>query len=246
MNILIAIIVSVALISLISLLGVLFLALQAKTLDRFLLVIVAFASGSLLGGAFLHLLPESLESTAPVQVFTYVLSGIVVFFVTEKFLHWRHCHDVECEVHSFAYMNLVGDAIHNFIDGMIIASSYLVGMHVGIVTTIALIFHEIPQEIGDFGVLLHGGFSKRKAILLNVLTAMTALVGAFVGYYAGSYVEGFTSFLLPFAAGGFIYVANTDLFPELHKKNGLNHSIVQLIALFMGILLMWSLKFIEF
>ncbi|MDO9516957.1 MAG: ZIP family metal transporter [Methanosarcinaceae archaeon] len=242
MNTLIAIIISVLLISLISLIGVLFLALQAKTLDRFLLFIVAFASGSLLGGAFLHLLPEALESTSPAKVFMYVLCGILVFFVTEKFLHWRHCHHTGCEVHSFAYMNLVGDSIHNFIDGLIIASSYLVDMQVGIVATTALIFHEIPQEIGDFGVLLHGGFSKKKAILLNVLTAMTALVGALVGYYAGSNIEGFNSFLLPFAAGGFIYVANTDLFPELHKKNEFNHSIVQLIALFMGILLMWLLK----
>lgn len=229
------IMLSVFAVSLLSLLGVLFLAVKEDVLERILLALVALASGALLGGAFLHLLPESAELGT---TFDYVLLGIVIFFVVERFLHWRHCHDGKCEIHSFAYMNLIGDGVHNFMDGLIIASSYLVSIPLGIASTIAIIFHEIPQEIGDFGVLVYGGFSKARALLFNFLSALAAVLGALFGYYLGGSIEGFTPIILPFAAGGFIYIATADLMPHLHKERDTKRSLFQLLFLLGGIGLM--------
>jgi zinc and cadmium transporter len=182
------------------------------------MALIGFASGSLIGGAFIHLLPEAIEEAGQVT-FYYVVVGIIFFFVMEKFLYWRHCHEGKCPVHVFAYLNLVGDGIHNFIDGMIIAASFILSYDLGFTTTLAVIFHEIPQEIGDFGVLLYGGFGKRKALVYNFVSALTAVAGSLVTYYLASYIQGVEKFLVPFAAGGFIYIAATDLMPELHKRN---------------------------
>ncbi|MBD3249438.1 hypothetical protein GF336_05315 [Candidatus Woesearchaeota archaeon] len=137
----------------------------------------------------------------------------------EKFLHWHHCHKGKCDIHTFTYMNLIGDGVHNFIDGLIIAASFSVDISFGVITTIAVIAHEIPQEIGDFGVLVYGGFGRLKALAFNFLSAVTAIIGAVIGYLISGSVEGFVPFLLPFAAGGFIYIAASDLVPELHKES---------------------------
>jgi len=205
-----------------------------------LTALVGFASGSLIGGAFIHLLPESLEETGQ-TVFYYVIVGIVFFFIMEKFLHWRHCHEEKCPVHTFAYLNLIGDGIHNFIDGMLIAASFILSYDLGAATTLAVIFHEIPQEIGDFGILIYGGFTKRKALAYNFVSALAAVAGALITYYL-AYIQGIEHFLVPFAAGGFIYIAATDLMPELHKKSQAAESIFQLFAILAGIGLMSALK----
>jgi len=159
----------------------------------------------------------------------------------EKFLYWRHCHEEKCPVHTFAYLNLIGDGIHNFIDGMLIAASFILSYDLGVATTLAVIFHEIPQEIGDFGVLIYGGFTKRKALAYNFVSALTAVAGALITYYL-AYIQGVEHFLVPFAAGGFIYIAATDLMPELHKKSHAIESIIQLSAILAGIGLMSALK----
>ncbi|MCK4531870.1 MAG: ZIP family metal transporter [Candidatus Aenigmarchaeota archaeon] len=240
--------VSVAIVSLIAFVGILTFSLKEEKLGKILLYLVSFAAGGLLGGAFIHLLPEAVERFGfNVSVSLSVLSGIITFFILEKLIHWRHCHipTSEKHPHPFAYMNLVGDGVHNFIDGLIIAGSYLVSIPLGLTTTFAVILHEIPQEIGDFGVLVHGGFKKRKALFLNFLTALTAVVGTVVALSLSIFVENLTLFLLPFAAGGFIYVASTDLIPELHKGSyETKKSLLQLITFVLGILIMLSIVLI--
>ena len=237
--------VSVAIVSLIAFVGILTFSLKEEKLGKILLYLVSFAAGGLLGGAFIHLLPEAVERFGfNVSVSLSVLLGIITFFILEKLIHWRHCHipTSEKHPHPFAYMNLVGDGVHNFIDGLIIAGSYLVSIPLGLTTTLAVILHEIPQEIGDFGVLVHGGFKKRKALFLNFLTALTAVVGTVVALSLSIFVENLTLFLLPFAAGGFIYVASTDLIPELHKGSyETKKSLLQLITFVLGILIMLSI-----
>lgn len=237
---LIVILASVTVVSLIAFIGILFIGLKEAFLKRILMALVGFASGSLIGGAFIHLLPESLEKTGQ-AIFYYVIVGIVFFFIMEKFLYWRHCHEGKCPIHIFAYLNLIGDGIHNFIDGMIIAASFIISYDLGTATTLAVIFHEIPQEIGDFGVLIYGGIGKRKAIAYNFVSALTAIVGALITYHL-AYIQGIEQFLVPFAAGGFIYIAATDLMPELHKKYGAKESLIQLAAILTGIGLMSALK----
>lgn len=240
--------VSVLVVSLISLIGVFTLSLKADALKKILIYLVSFSTGALFGGAFIHLLPEVAEEHGfGMEISLYVLSGIVIAFVIEKFIHWRHCHHptTDDHPHPFAYMNLVGDGIHNFIDGMIIAASYMVSIPVGIATTVAVALHEIPQEIGDFGVLIHGGFSRAKALFLNFVTALVAVVGAVVALMLTSSVHGLTEFLVPFAAGNFIYVAGSDLIPELKKEATLGKSFLQLLALVLGIAVMAALVFLE-
>jgi zinc and cadmium transporter len=227
-------------VSLVAFIGIIFIGLKEAFLKRILTALVGFASGSLIGGAFIHLLPESLEETGQ-TAFYYVIVGIVFFFIMEKFLYWRHCHEEKCPIHTFAYLNLIGDGIHNFIDGMLIAASFILSNDLGAATTLAVIFHEIPQEIGDFGILIYGGFTKRKALTYNFVSALTAVAGALITYYL-AYIQGIEHFLVPFAAGGFIYIAATDLMPELHKKSRATESIIQLFAILTGIGLMSVLR----
>jgi len=198
-----------------------------------------------MGGAFIHLIPESIEKFMPAGVFINVLIGFVLFLLVEKVLHWRHCHHGKCEIHTFAYMNLVGDMVHNLIDGLVIAAAFVTNIHLGITTTIAVALHEIPQEIGDFGVLVHGGFKKTKALFLNFLTALTAVFGGIIGYFLANYSKLTAELLLPFAAGGFIYIAASDLIPEIRKETQLKKSILYFGVFILGILLMAGVKFIH-
>jgi len=241
MNDLIAILASVTSISLVAFIGILFIGLKENLLRRALMALVGFASGTLLGGALLHLLPEASAKMDETTMFYYVILGIVSFFAMEKFFYWRHCHEEECPVHMFVYLNLVGDGIHNFIDGMVIAATFMLRFDLGFTTTLAVLFHEIPQEIGDFGVLIYGGFSKKKALTYNFISAITAILGATTTYFL-TYVQSVETLLVPFAAGGFIYIAATDLMPELHKKFQAVGSVVQLLAITLGIGLMAYLK----
>lgn len=232
------------LVSLLSFIGVLTLALNDKILKKILFYFVSLSVGGLMGGAFLHLLPEATESLGG-QAFLYVLIGFFIFFVIEKFIHWRHCHEGECPVHTFAYMNLIGDGIHNFLDGVIIAAGFMAGTGLGIVATIAIFLHEIPQEFGDFGVLIYGGFSKKKALFLNFVTALTAVVGGILGYYLLSSVGTVSPYLIAFAAGGFIYIAASDLVPEIRKEENMKKMTLNFIVIILGVVALYLLKFLE-
>jgi len=240
---------SVAAISMISLIGVLTLWLADKKIKKAFFFIVSFAAGGLFGDAFLHLIPEaaSLNGFETAESFLIIV-GILSSFAVERFLQWRHCHIPTSQEHphSFAYMNLFGDAIHNLIDGLIVGGSYIASVPLGISTTIAVMFHEIPQELGDFSVLVYGGFNKTKALMFNLLTALTAVVGAIIAFVAGSAIEGFVPLLIPFAAGNFIYIAGSDLIPELRKDElNLKKAALQFVSISLGVLTMLFLLLLE-
>lgn len=240
--------ISVVLVSLISLIGVALLGIKADRLKKGLIYLISFAAGALLGDTFIHLLPEIAEEGFTLSISLYVLLGIAIFFVLEKGIHWQHCHEPisEKHIHPFAYTNLIGDGLHNFIDGAIIAASYLISVPVGVATTIAVLLHEIPQEIGDFGVLLHAGFSKGKALFVNFLSALTAIIGAILVLWAGSSVEHLEKILIPIAAGGFLYIASSDLIPELHKhSSNFSKSLIQFLCFLLGIAVMAALLLLE-
>ena len=176
------------------------------------------------------------------MLFLYVVSGYMLFFILEKYLHWRHCHSPECKIHRFTYLNIAGDIVHNFSDGLIIGAVFLIDIKVAIATTLAIIFHEIPHELGNFTVLIYGGLSKLKALSFNFLSSLFAIAGTIVGYYFASKISGFSSVLLPVAAGGFIYIASCDLIPELHKEEGGKRSALIMVTFTFGIVLMYLLK----
>ncbi len=239
-------IISVLIVSLLSLIGILTLSIKEKVLNRILLYFISFSAGALFGDAFLHLIPEATEGGLSLKISIYILIGIIISFIVEKIIRWRHCHITHKDhKHPFAIMNLLGDAVHNFLDGIIIGASYLASIPIGIATTIAVILHEIPQEIGDFGVLLQGGFTKAKALASNFLTALTAVVGAILSLILNSYIDGLTTFLVASAAGGFIYIAGSDLIPELHKEVKTTRSIVQLTVFILGMVIMAALRLLE-
>ena len=232
---------SVAVVSLVSLVGLLTISMSTKVLGKMLVYMISFAAGGLLGDAFLHLFPEAAANSGfGTETALYVLLGVSISFVLEKVIRWRHCHHVTCDdhPHPLAWMNLFGDGVHNFIDGLIIGAAYMVSIPVGFATTVAVVMHEIPQEIGDFGVLLHGGMTKKKALLLNFATALTSLLGVFVVFSMSSFSDIGMDFLVPFAAGGFIYIAVADLIPEMHKEVGIGRSLGQFATFALGILLM--------
>lgn len=243
MNILLWIIGATLIVSLIAWIGIITLAVKAKLLNKILLILVGFSAGALMGSAFIHLLPEALENNGH-GIFFSVLIGFSLFFLMERLLKWHHCHKGKCHVHTFTHMNLIGDGVHNFIDGLIIAASFLVNIPFGIITTIAIIAHEVPQEICDFGVLIYGGFTKLKALFYNFLSALVAVVGALFGYFLSAAIEGVVPFLIPFAAGGFIYIAASDLIPELHKESDLKKSMWSFIFFLIGIMFMYGIKLI--
>ena len=236
--VLIQILVSTFIVSLISLVGIFTLAIKEKLLQKILFGLVGFSAGSLIGGAFLHILPEALEKSKSTVVFYYLILGIVLFFVMERYFHWRHCHEGNCNIHAFTKLNLIGDGLHNFIDGMVIAGSFVVSLKLGVVTTVAVILHEIPQELGDFGVLVYGGYTKQKALFWNFISALTAMVGALLGYFISGIASGFSNFILPLTAGGFIYIAASDLIPQIHKEENLKRASLASLAFLFGIIFM--------
>ena len=240
---------SVLLISLVSLVGVFTLSLNAARLQRIVFLLVSFAVGAMLGGAVIHLIPRAFHALGDLTGGLLVLAGVVAFFVLEKFLHWRHDHDIAlaaehadpaeqaAPVKPFATMNLVGDAAHNLIDGAVIAAAYLVSIPAGIVTTVAVMLHEIPQEIGDFGVLVYGGMEPKRALLYNFVSALAAVVGAVLSLAIGTQIEGYAAYLLPITAGSFIYIAGSDLIPELHHHHSYpaSKSVWQLVMILLGV-----------
>src|SRR3989339_428065 len=232
---------SLLIVSLVSFVGIFFISLRDNVLKKITIYLVSLSAGTLLGGSFIHLLPEVLsENKFQISIPIWVLFGIIIFFILEKIICWRHCHipTSENHPHPVGIMNLVGDAFHNFLDGILVAGAFMVNTQMGIATTIAVITHEIPQEIGDFGVLIHAGFNRTRALFYNFLSALSAMIGALVTIFLGKYVEDVNFYIISLAAGGFIYIATADLIPEL-KPFG---SIAQLAVILIGIVIMAGLK----
>lgn len=240
---------SVLVVSGVSLVGVMLFALRENLVRRMLLLLVGFSTGGLLGDVFLHILPEMTALSGSISTgFLWILGGMLGSFVVEKVIHWRHCHcsalpaHDDAHIHPMGTMNLIGDGLHNFIDGALIAGSYLISPQIGLATTLAVVLHEIPQEIGDFAILLFSGFTARRAILFNLLTALTAFAGAVVVLFAMRSSSWTETILLPLAAGNFLYLAGSDLIPELHKETRIPHAVAQLISIMAGIAVMALLK----
>ena len=270
------ILLSTFLISLVTFAGAGLLFLKDRLLNKILLILVSFASGSLLGVAFLHLLPEAIEEAGAgekfgLKIFFFLLFGFVVFYVLENFLGWHHhharehpevyplifCQSKDCDqkpvnslgqeakggkVRPFGYLILISDGIHNFIDGLIVAASFLTSWQIGLATAIAVALHEIPQEIGNFGILVYGGMEKRKALFLNFLSASTIIFGGLFGYWFSERVGQNILFLLPFAAGSFIYISASDLIPQIKESKEFQKSAIHFLAFLTGIIIMALMK----
>jgi len=235
---------SVIIVSLLSLIGVLTLAVNKKRLTKMLLFMVSFAVGALFGDAFIHIIPEAFKKMNELAVSLLIIVGILIFFSLEKFIRWRHCHipTTKKHQHPVATMNLIGDGLHNLIDGMLIGASYLVSMPIGIATTIAIILHEIPQEIGDFSILIYSGMKTGKALLFNFLSALVAVIGAIISLIVGTNMQNYSAFLLPITAGGFLYIAGSDLIPELHHDSEkMSDAVWQFVSIILGVAIMAAL-----
>lgn len=240
---------AVVIISLVSILAIYWLISHIPNFSRFVTPLVSLAVGSLLGDAFIHLLPEANENI-PNQVVVSLLTifGILIFFSIEKFVRWHHCHDPDCTEGASAIIpvSLAGESIHNFIDGVIIAGSFIISPNLGVATSLAVLLHEIPQEVGDFGIYTHQGLSLKKSLKLNLLSATASLLGVIVTFIIGSGLATSTAYVLPITAGGFIYLAASDLIPELHDhKEKSIHSLLQILYLLIGVGLMYSLLLLE-
>jgi zinc and cadmium transporter len=221
--------------SAIALMGSITLLLKKAVLDRIIMPLVAFAAGSLLGGAFLHMLPAASESIAdPVLIYLWTLAGFTVFFALEQFLHWHHCHRASSDCKEpLTYLVLIGDGLHNFLGGLGVGALFLTDIRLGIAAWLAAAAHEVPQELGDFAVLIHGGWSRRKALLFNLLSGLTFLLGGVTAWMASATLE--ISFLVPFAAGNFIYIGASDLVPEVNKHRDPITNIIHFLCFVAGL-----------
>ena len=240
--------VSVIIVSMVSLIGVFSISLKEEVVKKYVSLFISLAVGALLGDAFIHLIPEAFESSfSPAVVGLLTISGILVFFIIEKFLHWHHHGEdkEETQIHPVGRLLLFTDGFHNLIDGVIIGVSFLVSIPIGIATTLAVVLHEIPQEIGDFAVLIHSGYDRKRALWLNFFSALTAILGVAIALLFGGLAEAFTLWVLPIAAGGFIYIAVADLIPELQKTKKLKYSALQFLMVIAGVLAMLALVLIE-
>lgn len=232
------ILASTFLISLVGLVGVFTLRMREADVHKFAFFLVPFSAGAFIGGAFLHLLPEALELISPETAFLVAIAGFSLFFIVETFFHWHLCQ--ECDVHPYTYVMLVGDALHNLIDGILIAASYFVSIPLGVITTLAVFSHEFPQQLGIFGVLVHGGMDKKKSLIYSYAAQFTVMLGGIIGFTLAGTQE-IAHMLMPFAAGGFIYIAASDLVPEIHKSEG-KKKLFGMVLFFIGIAFMYALK----
>ena len=240
--------ISVLIISLVSLIGVFSLSLNGEVIKKYISIFISLAVGALLGDAFIHLIPEAFEnSRSPILASLLIIIGILLFFIIEKFLHWHHHGEDKDEpnIHPVGKLIIFTDGFHNLIDGIVIGVSFLVSIPVGIATTLAVVLHEIPQEIGDFAVLIHSGYTKKMALWLNFLSALMAFIGLIIAFIFGNVAETFVLWVLPIAAGGFIYIAIADLIPELHKTQRFKYSAFQFLTIVIGILSMIALTLLE-
>ena len=239
-TVLLQILIAVFIVSAISLIGNFLLV--TKFLKKTLFYMVAFSAGALLGAAFLDLLPEALASSLRQRVPLFIILGILIFFIIEKFLHWHHHHTEENDIHTFTYLNIVGDGVHNFTDGVIIAIAFINSTAIGIATTIAIVAHEIPHEVGNFAILIYGGFSRMKATIYNFLSALTAFLGAMAAYFFSNKIENINFYIGAIAIGGLVYISTTDLIPEIHKETEIKKTFVQFVLMVLGIFLIWAAK----
>lgn len=228
--------------SAIALVGSVTLLLKPETLDRILLPLVAFAAGSLIGGAFLLMIPAGLaEYGDHIGFYLWILAGFTSFFALEQFLHWHHCHRAKADCKEpLTYLILIGDGLHNFIGGLAIAGTFLIDIRLGIMSWLAAAAHEVPQELGDFGVLIHGGWDKKKALLFNVLSGLSFLLGGLVAYSVSFNFD--TAFLVPLAAGNFIYIGASDLVPEVNKHTEKRKNAIHFLSFLAGLAMMIALK----
>jgi len=235
-------------ISLVSLVGVFSLSIKEEILKKYINFFISLAIGALLGDAFIHIIPEAFKSNLGANLASIlIIAGILLFFVIEKFIHWHHHgEDKEEEyIHPVGKMILFTDGVHNLIDGAIIGASFLVSIPIGIATTLAVILHEIPQEIGDFAVLIHAGYTKKRALWLNFISALASVLGLVIVFIFGNIIENSIIWFIPIAAGGFIYIAVADLIPELRKTKNIKHSIIQIGIIMLGVLSMLALLLVE-
>lgn len=239
------IILSTFILSLIAFSGLIVLVFKESLLKKLILPLVAFSAGALLGGALLHLIPEALEkSTDYTVVLFFVIIGFSAFLLLEQFIHWHHCHKPPSEHKSpVTYLILIADTVHNFIDGLAIGGAFIADIKLGFVTWFAIASHEIPQELGDFGILLHGGWKKKKALLFNFISGLSAILGGIVAYFFFSKLNIF--WVLSFAAGSFIYISSSDLIPEIKHKESLKENLVHFFLFILGVLMIWAVKLFE-
>ena len=238
------IIAATVFVSLLSLLGAALFFLSKKSMAAAMFLLVAFSTGAILGASFFDLLPESIGEVGADGALAAAFAGMIAAFVMEKVIHLHHHHHVDHageHKHPLGPLMLVGGAMHSFFDGVAIAAGFLVGTPIGITTTVAVIFHELPHGIGNFSLLLYSGYEKKKALLLNFLTALSSVAGGLLFYFFASEVNGLEAYALAFTAGTFIYIAAADLFPELHKEKDPKSSMVQLACVLAGALLIWLL-----
>jgi zinc and cadmium transporter len=229
--------------SAIALVGSAALLLRPERLQELLLPLVAFAAGTLLGGALLHMVPAAIEIVGPrLSVFVWILVGFTLFFGLEQFLHWHHSHRgiPDAKRKPLTYLVLIGDGLHNFLGGLAVATAFMADVRLGLVAWLAAAAHEVPQELGDFAVLVHGGWSPRRALVYNVLSATTFLIGGLIAYALSSRME--LTFLLPLAAGNFLYIAASDLVPEVKVAKGVRHNAIHLLAMVSGMALLYLLR----
>lgn len=241
-------IIAVLLVSVVSFVGVFSLSIKEEILKKYIGFFISLAIGALLGDAFIHIIPESFEGILGVNLSSIlIIVGIILFFIIEKFIHWHHHGEDKDEehIHPVGKLVLFTDGFHNMIDGVIIGASFLVSIPVGIATTIAVILHEIPQEIGDFAVLIHSGYTKKRALLWNFISALASFIGLIIVFIFGNTIENSVAMFIPIAAGGFIYIAVADLIPELHKTKNIKHSMVQISIIMLGVLSMIALTLLE-
>lgn len=239
MELFVWILAAVLLDSLLGLAGIFTFYLKDDMIRRLAFYLTAFAAGALMGGAFFHLIPEALDSFEPIQMSIILIAGFTAFLAIEGYFHWHHHED--CEIHPFTYIMLVGDGVHNMIDGFVLAASFFASIPLGIATTLVIIAHEFPQQLGVFGVLFHGGLTKQKALLYSFLAQCTVIIGGFLGYFLATSAGNASAYLLPIAAGGFIYIAAADLVPEVHKSTGAA-KILTFFTFILGLIFMLWIK----
>ncbi len=230
--------------SAIAMVGSVTLILKPATLDRLLLPLVSFAAGSMIGGAFFHMIPAAFEQNVnSLAIGIAVVAGFLTFFTLEQFLHWHHCHRARSDCKQpLTYLILIGDGLHNFLGGLAIAGTFLIDIRLGIISWLAAAAHEVPQELADFGVLIHGGWSKSRALIFNVLSALTFLAGGLLAYSLSFRID--VSWLIPFAAGNFLYIGASDLVPEVNKHNDLSVNLINLLMFALGLALVLMAKLV--